>query len=82
MTIRIQRLSNSGPDDAPEVGVGADEQVIETTYDNQTFAWGPGQVRNFADDGVGKGHQAFSGGGQASIVMETGLFATSGESRA
>jgi hypothetical protein len=75
-------MPNQVPDYDPEV-FGQDEQApIETTYDGQTFAWGPGQVRNFLDDGVGKGHQAFAGGGLASIVREDGHFATNGESRA
>ena len=31
----------------------------ETTVDGQTFHWGPNEVRNFTDDGIGLAHAAF-----------------------
>lgn len=34
----------------------------ETTFDGQTFHWGPNQVRNFLDEGIAHGHVAFRGG--------------------
>jgi len=79
MGVRVQRLPAQVPDPNPEI-FGLDEQApIETTYDGQTLAWGPGQVRNFADDGVGRGHAAFgAGGGLTSIVQVTGLFSANG----
>ena len=81
MTVRVQRLPNGVGDAGTEVGDGrADDVAVETTYDGQTYSWGPGQVRNFADDGVGAAHGAFDGGVNA--VTENGLFATNGESRA
>lgn len=33
--------------------------TVETTYEGQTFAWGPGEKRVFADSGVAAGHDAF-----------------------
>lgn len=80
MSVRVQRLPNNVPDPDPEVVGGGDDEVRETTVDGQTFAWGPGQVRNFLDDGVGIAHGAFDGNENA--VTETGLTATNGESRA
>lgn len=38
-----------------------DPVTVETTVDGQTFAWSPGQVRNFADDGIGVAHHAYDG---------------------
>ena len=34
----------------------------ETTVDGYTFHWGPNEVRNFLDEGVGAAHAAFKGG--------------------
>lgn len=31
----------------------------ETTVDGYTFHWGPNEVRNFMDDGVGAAHAGF-----------------------
>lgn len=80
MAVRIQRLRNNVPDDGPEVVQGGDDEVRYTHVDGMTFAWGPGQVRNFLDDGVGIAHGAFDGDEDA--VLESGLEATNGESRA
>ena len=79
MSVRIQRLPNAVPDDGRELS-GVDAEYKETTVDGQTFAWAPGQVRNFADNGVGIAHGAFDGDENA--VTETGLEATNGGSRA
>ncbi len=44
---------------------------FETTYDGQTFVWGPGQMRSFADDGQAIGHAGNSGSGSpAAGVVE------------
>lgn len=78
MPIRVQRLPNSVSDEQPEL-TEEDLMTHETTVDGQTFAWGPKQVRNFADDGLGVAHGAFDGDEDA--VIESGLFATNGDSR-
>lgn len=81
MSVRVQRLPNGVPNPAPEVVSGAnDDLTVETTVNGQTFAWGPGQTRNFLDDGVGAAHGAFDGATDA--VTENGLFSTNGGSRA
>ena len=80
MSFRVQRLPNGVPDDGAEVGDGrADDVTVETTVDGMTYAWGPGQTRNFLDDGLAVAIGAFDGGVNA--VTENGLFATNGESR-
>jgi hypothetical protein len=85
---RVQRLPVSVPDDGTEVGSPQlDDITIETTFDGQTYAWGPGQVRNFADDGVGVGHQNADqvpqGGtgtaGLASVFAGSNLFSTNSD---
>ena len=53
MSVRLRaKVSEKSGRNVTEV---VDFETFETTFDNQTFAWGPGQVRNFADDGVGIG---------------------------
>ncbi len=80
MGVRIQRFPNSVPDDGKEVASPRNDDLPrETTVDGMTYAWGPGQIRNFLDDGVGAAHGAFDGGENA--VTETGLEATNGQSR-
>ena len=85
---RVQRLPVSVPDDGPEIGSEQlDDVTIETTFNGQTFAWGPGQVRNFLDDGVGRGHQnaahipqgGLATAGLASVYAGSGLFAANGQ---
>lgn len=91
MTRRVQRLPVGIPDNGTEVADGQmDDVTLETTFDNQTYAWGPGQVRNFMDDGVGIGHQNAAqvpqGGtgsaGLSSVFAGSNLFATNGEENA
>ena len=91
MSRRVQRLSVGVPNDGPEIGSGmVDDITLETTFDGQTFAWGPGQVRNFMDDGVARGHQNAAhvpqGGlgtaGLPSVFHGATLFATNGNENA
>lgn len=85
---RVQRMPVSVPNGEPEVGSPQmDDVTLETTFDGQTYAWGPGQSRNFLDEGVGRGHQNADhvpqGGaataGLASVFHDSGLFATNGK---
>lgn len=87
MSRRVQRLPAGVPDDGPEVGSGKmDDVTIETTFDGQTFAWGPGQIRNFIDNGVGVGHQnadqvpqgGLGTAGLVSIYAGAGLYSPDG----
>lgn len=45
----------------------------ETTVDGYTFHWGPNEVRNFLDDGVGAAHAAFRTTTQGEMVVEDNL---------
>ena len=58
MPVRIKRVSNLSGGDANQGWVDSTQEQRETTVDGQTFHWGPGQVRNFADDNVGVRHAA------------------------
>lgn len=76
--IRLQRFPDNIPDGGTETGSDLGEpRTIETHFDGQTFAWGPGQVRNFLDEGVGRGHYANLA--NASAVRADGLYATNGK---
>ena len=65
--VKQKSTNEGGPerDWAPEWNDNTREQR-ETTVDGYTFHWGPNEVRNFLDEGVGAAHAAFKGG--ATIV--------------
>ena len=42
----------------------------ETTVDGYTFHWGPNEVRNFLDQGIGAAHAAFKSGDDAEGIVE------------
>ena len=71
MGVTVRRTPNRVPDPGPEL-VSTDLLTKETTVDGMTYAWGPGQTRNFDDNGIGIAHAAFDGAEAA--VIETGLF--------
>lgn len=73
MGVRLENMRNRVPNGGPEI-VDTDLVTKETTVDGMTFAWGPSQVRNFADDGVGIAHAAFDGA--EATVEENGEFAS------
>jgi hypothetical protein len=79
MSVRVQRLPNHVPNPGPEIG-DADGETKYTHVDGMTYAWGPGQIRNFLDDGVGVAHGAYDDSEDA--ITENGLFAANGQSRA
>jgi len=56
-------------------GESTDPIGYETTYDGQTFFWGPGQRRVFGDDGQALGHAGNSGAGSpaAGVVQDNTL---------
>mgnify|MGYP007099643357 CR=1 FL=1 len=58
MPVRLKRVTNLSGGDANQGWVDSTQEQRETTVDGQTFHWGPGQVRNFASDGVGLLHAA------------------------
>ncbi len=51
----------------------------ETTVNGYTFHWGPNQVRNFLDDGVGLAHAGFqaANGTEDAIIQDTQPFSSS-----
>ena len=64
MSVRVKKyLNNTGT--GTEAVVAQTEykdnsiENRETTVDGYTFHWGPNEVRNFLDDGVGLAHAAF-----------------------
>jgi hypothetical protein len=62
MSVRVKRYSKADGElgSFPNGGDFGSIQDRETTVDGQTFHWGPNQVRNFLDDGVGAAHAAFN----------------------
>lgn len=65
MSIRLKRYPDSSGFGGTEY---PDPKQRETTVDGYTFHWGPNEIRNFLDDGVGIAHGAFYGG--STIVQE------------
>ena len=64
MSVRVKKyLNNTGTGAQALVSQTEYKDVsfenAETTVDGQTFHWGPNEVRNFADDGVGLAHAGF-----------------------
>lgn len=51
----------------------------ETTVDGYTFHWGPNEVRNFLDEGVGAAHAAFksANGTEDDVIEDTQAFGDS-----
>ena len=66
--VNITENPSDGASGGPE-WVEKDFRNRETTVDGQTFHYGPNQVRNFADTGVGAAHAAFGSG--ATIVEDS-----------
>lgn len=58
MSVRVKRYSTNGIEqrEFTEQPLGHRETVV----DGYSFHWGINEVRNFADDGVGLAHAAFS----------------------
>ena len=68
MPIRITAVpqnNNTGENDDP---IG-----YETTFDNQTVYFGPGQVKVFPDTGVGVGFAASDSAPEAAVIEDNEL---------
>ncbi len=66
-------------------GESTDPIGYETTFDGQTFFWGPNQKRSFLDDGVATGHIGNATGSGPWVVEDNSSSARKypgGESRA
>lgn len=58
MGIRLNRKQHNSRGSGEYFTELTDPITIDTYHDGMKFSWGPNQQRNFADDGVGKGHAA------------------------
>jgi hypothetical protein len=68
MGVRLKRFTHQGGGDSNQGPGDRTTEQCETEVDGQRFHWGPGQVRNFMDNGVGLKHAAQLG--NVSIVKE------------
>ncbi len=81
MAVRIRKFLNT-------TGTGGESIVSATEYkdnsvenrttivDGYEFHWGPNEVRNFLDDGVGLAHAAFQSGDatEDAVIQDTQPF--------
>ena len=51
--------------------------TVETTYEGQTFAWGPGEQRVIGDTGIAAGHVAYSAELGANVFVDNSLVTVS-----
>jgi len=71
MSVRLKvRTSNVNLTNSPEF-LDSTRSQRETTKDGYTFHWGPNEVRNFMDDGVGVAHGAFTAVKVADVQANT-----------
>lgn len=73
MSIRLKMstdLKNAHATQKPEYEDSSRDQR-ETTVDGYTFHWGPNEIRNFLDDGVGLAHAAFKDADSDGIYANT-----------
>ena len=72
MSVRlITRTSNVDAHSKSPEWIDTTTTQRETTKDGYTFHWGPNEVRNFMDDGVGVAHGAFSAVKGANVQENT-----------
>ena len=72
MSVRVKRKSSNANPQGGEATSFPDSTTTqrETTVDGYTFHWGPNEVRNFLDDGVGAAHAAFDQEVEATITED------------
>lgn len=73
MPVRLKAKS----DQSNRTGEQTNPVTVETTYENQTFAWGPGEKRVIGDTGIAAGHVAFSAGVGANVFVDNSLVSVS-----
>lgn len=73
MAVRVKRYTPAGIEQRENQDEAWENRI--TVVDGQQFHWGPNEVRNFMDDGVGLAHAAFSSAD--SIVQDTIPFSSS-----
>ena len=62
MSVKVKRFSETAQMITNPIYVDTTREQRETTVDGKTFHWGPNEVRNFMDDGVGHAHAIFAPG--------------------
>lgn len=60
MSVRVKNYNAITAITKEPVVIDSSVTQRETTVDGYTFHWGPNEVRNFLDDGVGLAHAAFN----------------------
>lgn len=68
MGVRVKRVTHNADIVNNPIPGDWNQEQRETTVDGYTFHWGPNEVRNFLDEGVGAAHAAQLG--SPSIVRE------------
>ena len=73
MPVRLRTKS----DNSTITGEQTDPVMVETTFEGQTFAWGPGEKRVFGDTGQAQGHVDFLAGAGANVFVDNSLVTVS-----
>ena len=60
MGVRVKRKNGATNVITEPVVIDTSIDQRTTTVDGYTFHWGPNEVRNFLDEGVGAAHAAFN----------------------
>lgn len=76
MGVRIKAYATTASDEKDPIYVDTTQEQRETTVDGYTFHWGPNEVRNFLDDGVGAAHAAQTNPG-TNVVEDTKAYGDS-----
>ena len=74
MGVRVIRYANTASRLQDPIYVDSTQEQREATVDGYTFHWGPNEVRNFLDEGVGRAYAAFAPG--TSVVLDIIPFGT------
>lgn len=60
MGVRVKRYAQTANMESDPIFGDHTIEQRTTTVDGYSFHWGPNEVRNFLDEGVGAAHAAFS----------------------
>lgn len=75
MSVRVKNYNGTTAITKEPVVIDSSFDQRETTVDGYTFHWGPNEVRNFLDDGVGHAHAAFGSAAGANPQLDVIPFA-------
>ena len=73
MPVRLRTKS----DNSAITGEQTNPVTVETTFEGQTYAWGPGEQRVIGDTGQAAGHVAFIAGSGANVFVDNSLVTVS-----